>query len=228
MFSTYCKTVFIIILAAVLFGCSGEADEAKKLGFASVDEMKEAHAKGWHTKERYEEDAARQKGFGSVAEMKAAIAKKKEEEEKAILQRKLAVEKRAQFAKECDFDMPTAISAYLYRKGLVSGGMEIIGFYIQARRYSGMEVEKDKQEQEKKQVVAAGVADFNGREIPACVEQLTLHFVNRSEGKRDTYCYMMGYLHDKEFGMYRAMESKECGEFNKTEWANKSGVKVIN
>jgi hypothetical protein len=56
MFKTSCKTILIALFAVVLFGCGGESDEAKKLGFASVDEMKEAHAKGWHTKQKYEED----------------------------------------------------------------------------------------------------------------------------------------------------------------------------
>ena len=56
MFKTYCKTIPIAIFTVVLFGCGGEADEAKKLGFASVDEMKEAHAKGWHTQQQYHKD----------------------------------------------------------------------------------------------------------------------------------------------------------------------------
>ena len=51
------KAVVIAILIAGLFGCGGEADEAKKLGFASVEEMKEVQAKGWHTKQKYEEDS---------------------------------------------------------------------------------------------------------------------------------------------------------------------------
>jgi hypothetical protein len=56
MFITHCKTILIAIFAVVLFGCGGDADEAKKLGFASVDEMKEAHAKGWHTQQQYYKD----------------------------------------------------------------------------------------------------------------------------------------------------------------------------
>lgn len=75
---------------------AGETEEAKKLGFDSVEEMRQIHAKGWHTKERYEidqaimrakeeEDAARRQGFPSAAEMKAAKLieqkMKKEEEE---------------------------------------------------------------------------------------------------------------------------------------------------
>lgn len=65
----------------VLTACGGESGEAKKLGFASVDEMKELHAQGWHTKERYEEDAAKKLGYLSAAEWRAAEIKIKKEKE---------------------------------------------------------------------------------------------------------------------------------------------------
>jgi len=45
-----------LAVALALSGCSGESDEAKKLGFSSVEEMKAVHAKGWHTKERFNKD----------------------------------------------------------------------------------------------------------------------------------------------------------------------------
>ena len=69
-------TAIALAMLMVLSGCSGEADEAKKLGFSSVEEMKEIHAKGWHTKERYEADSAKSAGFTSVAEWKISEKKK--------------------------------------------------------------------------------------------------------------------------------------------------------
>lgn len=54
--NNFLKIITSFALMTLLYGCSGEADEAKKLGFSSVEEMKEIHAKGWHTKEKYEED----------------------------------------------------------------------------------------------------------------------------------------------------------------------------
>ncbi len=52
------KTIFVLVASAfALNGCgNGEADEAKKLGFSSVEEMKEAHSKGWHTQQQYYKD----------------------------------------------------------------------------------------------------------------------------------------------------------------------------
>jgi hypothetical protein len=64
-------TAIALAMLMVLSGCSGEAEEAKKLGFASVEEMKEIQAKGWHTKARYDEDTAKTLGYSSVSEMKA-------------------------------------------------------------------------------------------------------------------------------------------------------------
>lgn len=75
------KTYFSAILLALLTACSGESGEAKKLGFASVDEMKEVHAQGWHTKDRYEEDFAKKNGYSSVAEWRSAELKIKKQKE---------------------------------------------------------------------------------------------------------------------------------------------------
>ncbi|WP_143541653.1 hypothetical protein [Rhodoferax fermentans] len=53
---TWLNKTLAVITALVLLGCSGEADEAQKLGFSSVPEMKEVQAKGWHTQQKYYED----------------------------------------------------------------------------------------------------------------------------------------------------------------------------
>ena len=106
MSNIFIESAVVAILTVTLFGCGGEADEAKKLGFANVEEMKEVQAKGWHTKERFEEDTAKQQGFKSAADMKVAIALKKEQEEKARLAAKekeesarLAAEEKAKARK---------------------------------------------------------------------------------------------------------------------------------
>lgn len=63
-----CSSVILLVL---LTACSGESDEAKKLGFASIDEMKEIHAQGWHTKNRFEGDflKRKQKEINNVEKM---------------------------------------------------------------------------------------------------------------------------------------------------------------
>ena len=54
----------------LVVGCSGESQEAKNLGFNSVDEMKEIHKKGWHTKDKFEKDLQQTLEIGQ-ADLKA-------------------------------------------------------------------------------------------------------------------------------------------------------------
>lgn len=78
------KTAFAII-AITLVGACSESNEATKLGFGSVSEMKRIHDLGWHTKKKYDEDQraykevmraeASELGFADVGEMEAAAQK---------------------------------------------------------------------------------------------------------------------------------------------------------
>lgn len=79
---TFLKKAIAVIVVFQLFGCSGDADEAKKLGFSSVDEMRQIQAKGWHTQTKYEEDTAKPAGSNSVVEMSAAAANKPSPDQK--------------------------------------------------------------------------------------------------------------------------------------------------
>lgn len=95
MMRTYKNTAMTAIalaMLAVLNGCSGEAEEAKKLGFASVEEMKEIHAKGWHTKDQYLKDATNSD--------KTAVSNKHLNEEKAAVPQSPANEVATQNVKD--------------------------------------------------------------------------------------------------------------------------------
>ena len=66
----------VVLVCLVICGCNSDADEAKILGFSSVQEMNNIQSQGWHTKERYlhdmnllEEKKAKELGFSSVKEM---------------------------------------------------------------------------------------------------------------------------------------------------------------
>lgn len=72
-----------LLALSLISGCSGESQEAKNLGFNSVDEMKEIHLKGWHSKNQYNEDLAKKRGFTSVDEMFAADEREKQRLETA-------------------------------------------------------------------------------------------------------------------------------------------------
>jgi len=66
-----------LAIAITLSGCSGESGEAKSLGFSSVEEMKEIHQLGWHSKTQYLQHIAKQRGFASVSEMQNADEQEK-------------------------------------------------------------------------------------------------------------------------------------------------------
>lgn len=98
-FVSLCR-VLVISFAMTIVGCSGQTDEAKKLGFSSLEEMKEIHGKGWHTKDRFEEDLAKQQGYSSAAIMRATLEKNKKNDEMAQLAAKERDEKAKLAAEE--------------------------------------------------------------------------------------------------------------------------------
>lgn len=99
------KILFLGTLSLALFGCGDrEADEAKVLGFSNIEEMREAHSKGWHKKSRMDADIEIQKseeaaiaaGYKSAREMKAALEKEKREREQQIAREAARKEKEEQ------------------------------------------------------------------------------------------------------------------------------------
>jgi hypothetical protein len=48
--------IFLFTITFLLVGCSGEADEAKKLGFSNAEEMTKIQSQGWHTKAQFDAD----------------------------------------------------------------------------------------------------------------------------------------------------------------------------
>ena len=81
IYSKIFKFAFACISFAVLTACNSKNEEAKKLGFSSATEMDEIHAKGWHTKERYEEDIAISLGYKSASAQKSEELKIKKQKE---------------------------------------------------------------------------------------------------------------------------------------------------
>ena len=75
----------LIAVSAVIFGLlgCGAEQEAKKLGFSTVEEMNAIQAKGWHTKSQYDTDTA----------LLNKIALEKKQREEAIARRDAAVAK---------------------------------------------------------------------------------------------------------------------------------------
>lgn len=219
-----------LLVCVFITGCSGESQEAKNLGFDSLEEMKDIHKQGWHTKNQYNEDTARINGFSNYAEMKAFEEKKKIELEEKKKKTEQAAKNREKFSSACTYDLASVIYDYRYNGGRLSGATEIIGYYIQAvRMRDGADIEKKLQITEKKNVAHAGIATFQGRKVPACIEKVQLHFVNQLQGFRTNKCYALAYIYDGDFQMYRSMKSMECHEIdsNIDAWTKDANVSEI-
>ena len=200
-----------VLSLIVIYGCSNDEDEAKKLGFSNAAEMKEIHSKGWHTKERYDEDMAIAAGYSSYSEMKKALEKKRLAEEEKVRQEALAAERRKNLAVKCTYDVPSIINSFAFSGGRIMPPLMIIGTTISATKMlERYELEEEKQNLERKQVLMAGSHDFEGRVLPACVEKLNLNYINRAEGKRKTGCFQIAYVADAEFKMVRNISTFAC------------------
>jgi hypothetical protein len=105
-----CIKIALVSVSMIIFVGCAEDDEAKELGFNNANEMKEIHAKGWHTKQRYNEDRAKAAGFSSVAEMKNAEEAKRKEEEVRRKEQELAAQRESETAERLA-NTPSAAAA---------------------------------------------------------------------------------------------------------------------
>ena len=67
MINKLMKILFVFLAFFVLSACDPAEDEAKKLGFNDVQDMRSIQVQGWHTKEKYYEDTYVTRGFNSIA-----------------------------------------------------------------------------------------------------------------------------------------------------------------
>ncbi len=68
------KSFLVAVCVSLLVGCGPSLEDAKKLGFESVDEMKSLQAQGFKNKSEYGESEAKKLGFSNFDEMKKAIS----------------------------------------------------------------------------------------------------------------------------------------------------------
>jgi hypothetical protein len=73
------KVLLSICVMVLLSACDPAEDEAKRLGFADVQEMRSIQAQGWHTKDKYIDDNFANKGFASAAAMKQSLIDSKKD-----------------------------------------------------------------------------------------------------------------------------------------------------
>lgn len=82
------KILFSILSLLALSACDPAEDEAKRLGFNDLTDMRATQAKGWHTKNQYYADNFKSSGFSSIEEMKQAEYKGIEERKQAEIDAK--------------------------------------------------------------------------------------------------------------------------------------------
>ena len=224
----FSRTYIVLSFSLLVFGCGGGEEEAKKLGFSNLAEMETIHAQGWHTKERYNEDSAKANGFASYADMSAAAESKRKEEERRLESARQVAEaerkrieafavERASAVKACDWNIKEELNSFASHKGRLGKALAAeVGFNISWEKgQNGFDVEEEALLKAPKKIVAIGKYKFNEKQLPVCVEEITIPFINRSKGERKSSCYRIGYANDNEFSMYRAVVTSECAEASK-------------
>lgn len=127
----------------------------------------------------------------------------------------------------CDFNLAHSVYNFAFNNVPLDGAAADIGFSITSATFqNGWEVDKSRQGQEKKDVVAIGITSFNGTRLPACVEKVVVHYVNRSKGERKSACYEMGYVDGRNSGKYHDMSEHTCRKFSIAKWARNNRIRL--
>lgn len=129
---------------------------------------------------------------------------------------------KRQLKSECDYQVASSVGAFARNSNYrLSLPLSEIGFYIAAMNQKGFEYEDSKGE-----LINAGSAKYETRELPACLEEVRLKFVNKFAGKRESACFNIAYLRDREFSMYRKIEVFHCEDIDKkiAPWLKENGV----
>lgn len=229
---------------ALVVGCGQSLGDAKKLGFESVEEMNKGISRGFKTGKEFAEAIknATSLGFDSVDEMLALNAKGfktknefKIAEEKRIEAEKIAEDQRrdraeiASFGDKCSGGLKTNIWSFASNNGRISNAQLIIGTTISALNMDGFELDDKDLLSGKNKIIMAGIASFQGKDIPACVEKVDLKFINRSRGEKKTECFIQAYQDDDEFKMLRGVSVFECGEMQTkiNEWVDSKNIRKL-
>jgi len=130
-------------------------------------------------------------------------------------------------SKICDWDVNNEIIQYAADKGKLSVPLLKIAHSIAWERgQNGYELDEEIQIREQKKIIKTGAKYFEGKKLPICLQEITIHYINRGEGKRKNECFQVGYASDNEFNMYRNIMATECKDSvkNIAEWQTKNGI----
>jgi hypothetical protein len=128
---------------------------------------------------------------------------------------------------QCAYDVPNIIYNYAFNGTRVQSPLYPISIRLSIEQIQGHNVlEQEKQISEAKEIIKTGTANFQSRQLPACVEKINLNLINRSEGTRSKLCFNIAYLNDSEFKVVRNIRVFECdsAESEIKNWANENIV----
>lgn len=138
--------------------------------------------------------------------------------------RRVGTKKLASLKKQCDFDTGKRFANYL-KGSNIPNSLMIIGIDNAMDNRIGNSLDSSKKNFAT-EIVNVGEAQFNGRSILACQEKLTVYKINKSKGEKETACFSVVYMYDKEFETYRGIDSFFCSDDDKKipDWVNSNSV----
>ena len=164
-----------------------------------------------------EEDAKRLEAYKKTPAYKKEqqeLAKKKLQEELiAKKEQELEAKRVAKLKDQCDLNAGKRFSDLLNGAPIINSLM-IIGMDNAIDKQVGNSLDSTKNNFNS-QIINVGQSQNSGKSYIACQERLTVYKVNRSKGERQSSCFSIVYLSDKEFDMYRGIESFYCSDDEK-------------
>lgn len=111
---------------------------------------------------------------------------------------------------ECNLGLKTSVWYAEFEGGKYSNAELIIASSIAANRLQGYLLDERELRNQSNKVIKKGFAKYNNRNLPACVEKIELNYVNSEAGERRRECFIMGYISDKEFKIFRKLQVMHC------------------
>ena len=130
-------------------------------------------------------------------------------EDQSLVQARL---KQKEMALECFYNVSNQVSNFISNPDArLSNPLSLIAFYLAAEARNGFDAKVDGTGYYDKSI-GVGTGTFKNNKLPACLVEINLSLTNRSEAQRKTACFNVGYLHDREFNMYRGISVFYCSD----------------
>lgn len=124
--------------------------------------------------------------------------------------------KKLELAKQCNMNVTGSVKSFLTDPNAkMPEPLLLIAFYLAEMKRSGFDAKIDDSKSNFDVTIGVGEGSFKEMTLPACVVEVKLSLTNRSDAVRKSECFNVAYLYDKEFGMYRGINTFYCNEIEK-------------